>query len=418
MAMPDNGGVSDATLRLLNLDRSTYDRLKNTFQQDMDLMGVYDFVLLLIKNFCLHKKDDVVELVKNEGLRIVTREKHVFDRPEAVRFAIIRAQAKGTPLDVEEHAATLESLLEGPSEAVLVAGTEAGQKLRELLGPADPQIARRSHPASLRARFGGNRLSENGLHCSLQREEANQELSLVFPNYIEMLRADGYSSHVDQWLWTLWRNEPHKNLINSSFLNIARYSSRHADRYGELREMLSAILGFFIRSILSVFNMLSSLTSTPNATPSSYHQATTSESILSGTEEEEIARAVLADELGIVFSELSQQPQSSIRAKGQPNLPSVSQHRELGESAREKLFTNQRPGSPKESSPDPPDVRRSAYTQRPTTSGFSGVNSAADMYRRSNRNMNMHHSERTLQRETSDITDELLDLHGTGALFL
>jgi len=58
-------------------------------------------------------------------------------------------------------------------------GGSAVEPLRQLVGPADPEIARTLRPASLRARFGHSKV-RNGVHCTDLAEDGELEAGFVF----------------------------------------------------------------------------------------------------------------------------------------------------------------------------------------------------------------------------------------------
>ncbi|XP_032190093.1 thioredoxin domain-containing protein 6 isoform X4 [Mustela erminea] len=53
---------------------------------------------------------------------------------------------------------------------------------RTLMGPCDPDVARREQPDSLRAQFG-TEMPFNAVHGSQDREDASRELALLFPTF-------------------------------------------------------------------------------------------------------------------------------------------------------------------------------------------------------------------------------------------
>ncbi|XP_059081105.1 nucleoside diphosphate kinase 7-like isoform X2 [Tigriopus californicus] len=56
---------------------------------------------------------------------------------------------------------------------------EASQKFRDLVGPADPDLAKTIRPKSLRAKYGRTK-DENGVHCSDLPEDAKLEVEYFF----------------------------------------------------------------------------------------------------------------------------------------------------------------------------------------------------------------------------------------------
>ena len=165
-----NGSALLAEARSVGVNADTRLKFHHAIQAERDAMGSVQFTLLLIKSFAQSRQanalQDIVEIVAHSGLRVVCARTVSFSRMDALRLAIISVQENGLQLDMQQHAAMLESLLAGPAEALIVAGDEAVTRLKHLLGPDDPVNAKQMHPASLRARYGGDRLLHNGLHCS------------------------------------------------------------------------------------------------------------------------------------------------------------------------------------------------------------------------------------------------------------
>lgn len=145
----------------------------------------------------------------------------------------------------------------------------------------------------------GSRLFLVVMVFSVQRAEAHQELSLLFPDYVDLLRSRGYASQVDQWLWTLWRGQPHGTIIKSNFLDVSRYPGKDAVRYKEFGQFLAGIAKFLRSLLLAVLTSLSSMWSVPSSTHRIPVLPSASATSVSSVEEVEIARAALADELGV-----------------------------------------------------------------------------------------------------------------------
>lgn len=85
-----------------------------------------------------------------------------------------------------EWEAAVEELSAGPCLAVELAAAggggstaEAVEALRELCGPADPELARVLRPDSLRAQFGVSRV-RNAIHCTDLPEDGALESGYFF----------------------------------------------------------------------------------------------------------------------------------------------------------------------------------------------------------------------------------------------
>ncbi|XP_032725506.1 thioredoxin domain-containing protein 6 isoform X2 [Lontra canadensis] len=74
----------------------------------------------------------------------------------------------------------------GPSHLLILTRPEGTEDVitawRTLMGPCDPDVARREQPDSLRAQFG-TEMPFNAVHGSQDREDASRELALLFPTF-------------------------------------------------------------------------------------------------------------------------------------------------------------------------------------------------------------------------------------------
>ncbi|XP_032264518.1 thioredoxin domain-containing protein 6 isoform X4 [Phoca vitulina] len=74
----------------------------------------------------------------------------------------------------------------GPSHLLILTRPEGTEDVtaawRTLMGPCDPDVARREQPDSLRAQFG-TEMPFNAVHGSQDRDAASRELALLFPTF-------------------------------------------------------------------------------------------------------------------------------------------------------------------------------------------------------------------------------------------
>ncbi|GAU99125.1 hypothetical protein RvY_10169 [Ramazzottius varieornatus] len=138
------------------------------------------------------------------------------------------------------------------------------------------------------------------------RNEAHEELSTVFPNYVDLLRSKGYSDQVEQWLFNLWKSGPSRSLLKTSHIDVRRYSKTSAESSTNMLGVVKSVSSFLKHKVFNCISTISSIIpSTPSASPASL-KAVPSElpplfisPQLSREDEEEIAEAALADELGL-----------------------------------------------------------------------------------------------------------------------
>ncbi|XP_048190402.1 thioredoxin domain-containing protein 6 [Perognathus longimembris pacificus] len=125
------------------------------------------------------KADEIVMKILEAGFDIVANEERVLTETEMRLFYHRRAG--------EEAFETLvQHMCSGPSRLLILTGAEAAQDVvgawRGLVGPRDPDVARREQPESLRAQYG-TEMPFNAVHGSWDREDAGRELALLFPNF-------------------------------------------------------------------------------------------------------------------------------------------------------------------------------------------------------------------------------------------
>jgi len=95
-----------------------------------------------------------------------------------IRQASALFQLYSAPYPVHEWILELQS---GPSVVIQVRGVDIVKKLRDLVGPVDPEQAKIVFPESLRAKFGLN-LVKNALHCTDLDEDGIRDCCLFFDN--------------------------------------------------------------------------------------------------------------------------------------------------------------------------------------------------------------------------------------------
>lgn len=80
----------------------------------------------------------------------------------------------------------VEFTASGPIAAVTLVGKNAVQRWRGMIGPTDPAEARRTHPGSVRATYGGHDLvMHNAVHGSDSVKSAQNELSILRMGFAE-----------------------------------------------------------------------------------------------------------------------------------------------------------------------------------------------------------------------------------------
>ncbi|RZF38472.1 hypothetical protein LSTR_LSTR011962 [Laodelphax striatellus] len=122
------------------------------------------------------KLGDIVSTITENGFEITAMQMFFMDRPNAEEFYEVY---KGV---VNEYQAMVNHMISGPCIAMEISAFEnedTAVKFRELAGPADPDIARKLRPNTIRARFGKDKI-ENAIHVTDLPDDAPLEVIYFF----------------------------------------------------------------------------------------------------------------------------------------------------------------------------------------------------------------------------------------------
>ncbi|XP_021104210.1 thioredoxin domain-containing protein 6 isoform X5 [Heterocephalus glaber] len=124
------------------------------------------------------KTDEIIVKIQEAGFDILTHEERIMTEAEMRLFYQHRAG--------EIFEKLVYHMCSGPSHLLILTRTEDTKDVvtawRDLMGPCDPNVARREQPESLRAQYG-TEMPFNAVHGSRDREDANRELALLFPSF-------------------------------------------------------------------------------------------------------------------------------------------------------------------------------------------------------------------------------------------
>eukprot|EP00048_Salpingoeca_helianthica_P023863 m.27788 g.27788 ORF g.27788 m.27788 type:complete len:382 (+) comp9040_c0_seq1:1572-2717(+) len=116
----------------------------------------------------------IIDAVVQKGFRLGALQSFTLDTASASEFLEVY---KGV---VAEYPAMVAALTAGTSIALEVVGDgDVHALFREFVGPTDPEIARHLRPATLRARFGKDRVA-NAVHCTDLPEDVPLEVDYFF----------------------------------------------------------------------------------------------------------------------------------------------------------------------------------------------------------------------------------------------
>ena len=115
----------------------------------------------------------IIDIILTEGFEISSMEMLYMDKIQAEEFFEIY---KGV---LPEYSAMVDSIVCGPVIAMEVRQNDCVNKLRALVGPHDPDIAKALRPNTIRAKFGQNTVY-NAVHCTDLEEDAVIECDYIF----------------------------------------------------------------------------------------------------------------------------------------------------------------------------------------------------------------------------------------------
>ncbi|XP_038426933.1 thioredoxin domain-containing protein 6 isoform X2 [Canis lupus familiaris] len=125
------------------------------------------------------KTDEIIMKIHEAGFDILTNEERTMTEAEMRLFYQHRAGE-------EAFEKLVHHMCSGPSHLLILTRSEGTEDVitawRMLMGPCDPDVARREQPDSLRAQFG-TEMPFNAVHGSQDRDDASRELALLFPTF-------------------------------------------------------------------------------------------------------------------------------------------------------------------------------------------------------------------------------------------
>ena len=126
----------------------------------------------------------IIDIILTEGFEISAMEMLYIDKIQAEEFFEIY---KGV---LPEYSSMIEAIVCGPIIALEVRQNDCVNKLRTLVGPHDPDIAKALRPNTIRAKFGQNTVN-NAVHCTDLEEDATIEIDYIF-NKICRIKNNSY----------------------------------------------------------------------------------------------------------------------------------------------------------------------------------------------------------------------------------
>ncbi|XP_010597792.1 thioredoxin domain-containing protein 6 isoform X1 [Loxodonta africana] len=148
--------------------------------EDMVSLGKTCTLAIIKPDAVVHgNTDELIMKIQEAGFDILTNEERTMTEAETRLFYQHRAGE-------EAFEKLIHHMCSGPSHLLILTRTEGAEDVitawRTLMGPCDPNVARREQPDSLRAQYG-TQMPFNAVHGSRDREDANRELALLFPSF-------------------------------------------------------------------------------------------------------------------------------------------------------------------------------------------------------------------------------------------
>ncbi|KAJ3101241.1 Thioredoxin domain-containing protein 3 [Phlyctochytrium bullatum] len=134
--------------------------------------------LAIIKPNLVDKVDDIIMRILARGYKVQKREEVILPTEKVQELYSGLQEA-----EPERFAETVAFLTSGPSICLVLKGEDVIAGWNELIGPEDPEEAKRLYPQSLRALYGTDAV-RNGFHGSESIEKAVREIHHVFPHYL------------------------------------------------------------------------------------------------------------------------------------------------------------------------------------------------------------------------------------------
>uniref|UniRef100_A0A4W3GZ39 NME/NM23 family member 5 n=1 Tax=Callorhinchus milii TaxID=7868 RepID=A0A4W3GZ39_CALMI len=176
-----------------------------------------EVTLAMIKPDAMEKALEIENIILQSGFTILKKRK-VHLSPEECSELYAEHSGKMFFPSLTAHMSS------GPIIAMMLARNKAISYWKELLGPADSMKAKETHPNSLRAIYGTDKI-RNGLHGSECFNTAEKEISLMFPAAIlepfptDLAAKDFLSKFVNPTLLTglteLCKEKPAEPVVSS-----------------------------------------------------------------------------------------------------------------------------------------------------------------------------------------------------------
>ncbi|XP_006887685.1 PREDICTED: thioredoxin domain-containing protein 3 [Elephantulus edwardii] len=155
-------------------DITNANKFIDIFFPDLKRMKLEKIMALIRPDLCKENKEDVLEVIENEGYKILMQRQIVLSEEEAQKFC--------KEYENENYFQDLlENMTSGPSLALVLVRENGLKHWKHILGPNSVEEAKEYIPECLCARFAKGTLPVNQIYGSNSLEEAKEEIQHFFP---------------------------------------------------------------------------------------------------------------------------------------------------------------------------------------------------------------------------------------------
>ncbi|KAG2201855.1 hypothetical protein INT47_004412 [Mucor saturninus] len=128
--------------------------------------------LAVIKPDGMSHESQIKAIIEENGFKIINDKTEKLDVEQVSAWYSDKQEEPYYP-------SLVEYLTRGPIRVLALSRRKAVPKLRDLIGPTNPDMARQSFPKTIRALYGTD-IQENAIHASDSRESAEKEIKFFF----------------------------------------------------------------------------------------------------------------------------------------------------------------------------------------------------------------------------------------------
>ncbi|CAF0999287.1 unnamed protein product [Rotaria magnacalcarata] len=144
---------------------------------DFSKHGIFvERTLALVKPDAINKADEIETIILNHGFTVLEKRRIILTAEQCSDFYSEHYGKKFFP-------SLVAFMTSAPIVAMVLAKENAVQQWRDLIGPTNSNVAKETHPDSIRALFGTNE-QKNAAHGSDSAVSAEREIRFFFPNCV------------------------------------------------------------------------------------------------------------------------------------------------------------------------------------------------------------------------------------------